>query len=74
MGCLKRRLDFGLKMGVGLTFRGKKADLCTKNARVMNKKADFFKIMVICVSKSCVYLYKFYPFGRKRSFWSGYIG
>jgi hypothetical protein len=52
-------------MGVVLTFRGKKADLCTKNARDMNKKADFFKKMAICVSKSCVYLYKFYPFGRE---------
>jgi hypothetical protein len=52
-------------MGVGLIFLGKKADLCTKNARDMNKKADFFKIMAICVSKSCVFLYKFYPFGRE---------
>jgi hypothetical protein len=52
-------------MGVGSTFRGKKADLCTKNARVMNKKAEKSEKMAICVSKSCVYLYKFYPFGRE---------
>jgi hypothetical protein len=61
-------------MGVGLAFLGKKADLCTQNARDMNKKADFFKIMAICVSKSCVFLYKFYPFGREGRFWSRYIG
>jgi hypothetical protein len=62
---LRRGLDFGLKMGVVLTFLGKKADLCTQNARVMNKKADFCKKMTICVSKRCVFLYKFYPFGRE---------
>ena len=49
-------LVFGLKMGVGLTFFGKKADLCTKNARVMNKKAEKMKKKTICVSKSCVFL------------------
>ncbi|MHC4396355.1 MAG: hypothetical protein ACYS1A_11940 [Planctomycetota bacterium] len=53
-------LDFGLKMGVGLTFSGKKADLCTKNARVMNKKADFFKKMRKSDCICCVYLYKFW--------------
>jgi hypothetical protein len=58
-------LDFGPKMGVVLTFFGKKADLCTKNARVMSKKADFLKKMAICVSKSCVFLYFFYSFGRE---------
>jgi hypothetical protein len=56
MACLKRSLDFGLKMGVDLTFLGKKADLCTKNARVMSKKADFFKKITIYVSKRCVFL------------------
>jgi hypothetical protein len=61
-------------MGVSLPFFGKKADLCTKNAQDINKKADFFKKMVICVSKSCVFLYKFYPFGRKRQFLSRYFG
>jgi hypothetical protein len=74
MACLGRSLDFGLKMGVDLTFRGKKADLCTKKARDMNKKADFFKIMRKSDCIYCVFLYFFYPFGRRRRFWSGYIG
>jgi hypothetical protein len=74
MTCLKRSPDFGLKMGVGLTFLGKKADLCTKNARDMSKKAEKMKKMRICVSKSCVFLYFFYSFGRRRRFLSGYIG
>jgi hypothetical protein len=52
-------------MGVDLTFRGKKADLCTKNARDMNKKADFFKKMRKNDRICCVFLYKFYPFGRE---------
>ncbi|MHC4396727.1 MAG: hypothetical protein ACYS1A_13840 [Planctomycetota bacterium] len=43
MACLRQSLDFGLKMGVDLTFLGKKADLCTKNTRDMSKKADFLK-------------------------------
>jgi hypothetical protein len=64
MACLKRRFDFGPIMGVGLTFPGKKADLCTKNARVMNKKAEKTKKMAICVSKRCVFLYKFYSARR----------
>jgi hypothetical protein len=52
-------------MGVVLTFRGKKADLCTKNAQLMSKKADFCKIMTIYVSKRCLFLYFFYSFGRE---------
>jgi hypothetical protein len=64
MGCFRRSLDFGLKMGVGLTLFGKKSDLCTQNARDMNKKADFFKKMRKSDCICCVYLYKFYSARR----------
>jgi hypothetical protein len=50
-------------MGVGLTFLGKKADLCIQNARVMSKKADFFKKMRKNDPILCVYSYFFVLIG-----------